>query len=932
MLNVNVINAKNTQKVEVKPGQSANLKVDPNTRFELVDPVSGKAPTQIKARRVGDNLEIVTDEKAQIEDDAISNTQQPDLVLENYFKQADVSLFAGTGEEAVSYVPVDGIASGSYAAMNTSATTGAALGVLPFINPLLGAAVIGAGVVVARNSGPDNQLPIALDAASKVTENKVVSDKVPTATDADGTVVSYRLVDNVAAGKLTFNADGSYSFEANKDFDNLAEGQTRTVSFTYSAVDNAGGVSAPKTVTITVTGVNDAPIAIAATKAVDEGVKVAGSVAATDADAGATLKYALVGAAPIGLSFNADGRYSFDAADVAYDSLKAGETKDVVVKFKANDGTVDSAEQTLTITVKGTNDAAKITGTSTGSVTEDGTLSASGTLTVKDADTGESGFKVPTALSGVYGAFTFDVNTGNWSYTADNSKLQALSKTSEAMDKLTIQSLDGTAKDIVVTLNGINDTPIANAATVSVNEGKTVAGKVTATDADMGATLTYALLATSPAGLTFKEDGSYSFDANNSAYDGLASSKTQDVTVKYKANDGLVDSTEQTLKITVTGTNDKPTTAFNGALSATEDGAIINQKLTATDKDQGDSLTYKLVAQQDILTKLGLSLDGDQLSFDPKASNWQSLGEGDISEIKVDYQVSDGIDTVNDAFTLKVTGVNDAPIFEIGAGDKKLAQLMEDPDKAVSATGTLTINDPDAQSVSCTVSKVNVAMDSQYKLLTGNQETDLAALDDLLKMLTIKTGDVKIENGKGSIAWKFDSGFAAALDPIPKNEVLKLEYQITANDGNNGKAVQTLIVEITGTNDAPKVLFKTGDSADGKVTDTAKNVTGSLSIYDEDKVDVFFSGVSIDGEKINDSATRESLFKFFAYDADTSTFKTKNEPGNYDWIFLTKDAADSPVFNQSNLEKGDHTLTYHMLFEDSYGLSTAQDINILFAI
>lgn len=164
MLNVNVINAKNTQKVEVKPGQSANLKVDPNTRFELVDPVSGKAPTQIKARRVGDNLEIVTDEKAQIEDDAISNTQQPDLVLENYFKQADVSLFAGTGEEAVSYVPVDGIASGSYAAMNTSATTGAALGVLPFINPLLGAAVIGAGVVVARNSGPDNQLPIALDA------------------------------------------------------------------------------------------------------------------------------------------------------------------------------------------------------------------------------------------------------------------------------------------------------------------------------------------------------------------------------------------------------------------------------------------------------------------------------------------------------------------------------------------------------------------------------------------------------------------------------------------------------------------------------------------------------------------------------------------------------------------------------------------------
>jgi VCBS repeat-containing protein len=173
MLNVNVIHAKNTQKIEVKPGQPTKFKVDPNTRFELIDSASGKAPVQIKARRAGDNLEIVTDEKAQIEDEALSNAQTPDLVLENYYKQADVSLFAGTGEEAVSYVPVDGAASSFYAAM----------------------------------------------------------------------------------------------------------------------------------------------------------------------------------------TFNDDGTYSFDAGDAAYDTLKAGETKDVVVKFKANDGTADSAEQTLTITVTGTNDA-----------------------------------------------------------------------------------------------------------------------------------------------------------------------------------------------------------------------------------------------------------------------------------------------------------------------------------------------------------------------------------------------------------------------------------------------------------------------------------------------------------------------------------------------------------------------------------------------
>jgi VCBS repeat-containing protein len=60
-------------------------------------------------------------------------------------------------------------------------------------------------------------------------------------------------------------------------------------------------------------------------------------VTATDADAGATLKFALVGTAPAGLSFKDDGTYSFDAGDAAYDSLKAGETKTVELNVAAAD-------------------------------------------------------------------------------------------------------------------------------------------------------------------------------------------------------------------------------------------------------------------------------------------------------------------------------------------------------------------------------------------------------------------------------------------------------------------------------------------------------------------------------------------------------------------------------------------------------------------
>ena len=48
--------------------------------------------------------------------------------------------------------------------------------------------------------------------------------------------------------------------------------------------------------------------------------------AATDVDATASLSFALDGAAPAGLTFNADGSYSFDASNTAYQSLGVGQS------------------------------------------------------------------------------------------------------------------------------------------------------------------------------------------------------------------------------------------------------------------------------------------------------------------------------------------------------------------------------------------------------------------------------------------------------------------------------------------------------------------------------------------------------------------------------------------------------------------------------
>ncbi|MBP8186028.1 MAG: retention module-containing protein, partial [Pseudomonas sp.] len=99
------------------------------------------------------------------------------------------------------------------------------------------------------NQPIDNNIPpVALPAAETTEENTTLNANVPAATDIDGSVLAngYALVTGPGAnsGSLTFNADGSYSFNPGLDFDYLAVGESRDLTFTYTATDNNGAVSA----------------------------------------------------------------------------------------------------------------------------------------------------------------------------------------------------------------------------------------------------------------------------------------------------------------------------------------------------------------------------------------------------------------------------------------------------------------------------------------------------------------------------------------------------------------------------------------------------------------------------------------------------------------------------------------------------------------
>lgn len=164
---------------------------------------------------------------------------------------------------------------------------------------------------VSSNSAPSGLTQIN----TSVSEDATISGSV-SASDADGDSLTYSLTSSAPTG-LTFNSDGTYSFNADS-YDSLGSGSSQTVTFTYNASD--GSASITQTGAIVINGINDAPT-IASTPTVKVTNSIAGATipnatntlvisvmdllgAVTDSDSGDTLE--LTAAPVIESGFDAD--------------------------------------------------------------------------------------------------------------------------------------------------------------------------------------------------------------------------------------------------------------------------------------------------------------------------------------------------------------------------------------------------------------------------------------------------------------------------------------------------------------------------------------------------------------------------------------------------------------------------------------------------
>ena len=146
-----------------------------------------------------------------------------------------------------------------------------------------------------------NDAPLALDDAGAAGEDGgavTLSGALLLANDTDidaGDTKTITAVTNSAAGALVNLAGGNLVYDVGTLFQTLMQGATTTDAFTYTMADGAGAASSA-TVTMTVTGVNDAPIVAnpIADQSATAGSPFSFSVAANtffDIDAGDSLAY-----------------------------------------------------------------------------------------------------------------------------------------------------------------------------------------------------------------------------------------------------------------------------------------------------------------------------------------------------------------------------------------------------------------------------------------------------------------------------------------------------------------------------------------------------------------------------------------------------------------------------------------------------------------
>lgn len=494
-------------------------------------------------------------------------------------------------------------------------------------------------------------------------------ERLGTSQEASFTLGNYQILGKLGQGGMGVVLKGMHrrmTYTPNADYNG-------SDSFTFTVTDDgsAGGAaktSSEATVNLSISAVNDTPVANAQSSSTDEDVAKSLTLNGSDRDpeVNQSLTFAIV-ASPLhgtltgfnaatgavtytpDTDFNGVDSFAFTVSD---DSTAGGTAK-------------LSAAATYSLTVNAVNDAPTAS-TQSATTIED----TSTTLTLAGADNDTEVTQTLTfaiAVSPVHGTLSgFDASAGNVIYTPDPDYNGSDSFSFTVTDDGAAggSAKTSTAATVSLTITAVNDTPIANPLSASFNEDTAKSLTLIATDGDLeiAQTLTFTI-ASNPAHGTLTGFNpatgavTYTPDSDYNGSDSFTFTVRDDGTAGGSAKTSAV----ATVSLTVNPVNDTPL-ATAQSMSTDED---VANSLTLTGSDSDPELTqtlsFTIVANPLHGTLSGFDSTTGSVIYTPSTDY---NGTDSFTFTVTDDGTGGGVAKTSTTQTISLTinAVNDAPV------------------------------------------------------------------------------------------------------------------------------------------------------------------------------------------------------------------------------------------------------------------------------
>ncbi|MFN9346362.1 MAG: beta strand repeat-containing protein [Planctomycetota bacterium] len=451
---------------------------------------------------------------------------------------------------------------------------------------------------------------LTLDRGAEQTVNLIANDTAPSGTLSPSSIVittqpARGTVTSLGNGQVIYKHDGS---------------NTTSDSFAYTVADSNGNVSTAATVSVTITPVNNPPVALPDTATVTEGGSVDIDVLSNDTvtfdgldPASVTIVTAPNNGTAIVLS-NGSIRYTHSGTESTNDFL--------LYTVRGNNGLVSQTTR-VDITITPVNDGPNAVNDEA-SVLEGGTVNIPVLANDTDSDNAIDTASVVIVNSPTNGTATLGVG-GVIQYTHDGTETTVDSFTYRVSD---VAGKASNLATVSISITPVNDPPVAvnDSATIPSNIAAIVDLAANDFDRDDGLDLASIVIGTQPSHgtLTVQTDGKVSY-----VHDG--SEATSDV-FTYRIRDKAGElSNEATVSLTITLVN-QPPVALPDSATVSSPGGQVEINVAGNDSDPDG----------------GLNLGSVVIVTLPSHGTALNLGNGSIR------YTHDGSEATSDSFTYQI--------------------------------------------------------------------------------------------------------------------------------------------------------------------------------------------------------------------------------------------------------------------------------------